>query len=312
MFPRVKNRPVRLRMRSLTLPTIAGLGAVLAVVATMFAAMLLTTRSLDATSNSGRRATQMQQEALQLERTAIDLETGVRGYLITQDKSYLEPYDAGRRQLRAHIQALLTATEPEQRAQVMAIRDSLSGYVHDYTEPLVHSNVRGDAALLEATRDGKRRLDAIRAQFASFNAAQRRITAARRTPSQDLRHRMLGRAAAGALISAALLIALGLALHRLILVPIRRVAGAAGHLAEGDLQARVPDTGRGEVRQLASSFNSMAGSLAARDEDLRVQTDRLQGILNHTTTSITVKDREGRYLLANAEFLRLSGRTEAE
>ena len=38
--------------------------------------------------------------------------------------------------------------------------------------------------------------------------------------------------------------------------------------------------GRGEIRQLASSFNTMA-ALAARDEDLRLQTDRLQGILDH-------------------------------
>src|SRR6185295_19085286 len=285
----------------LTLPTIAALGVVLAVVAAMFATLLLTTRSLDATSKSGRRATQMQQEALQLERTAIDLETGVRGYLITQDKSYLEPYETGRRQLKTHIQALLAATEPEQRAQVMAIRDGLSAYVNDYTEPLVQRDVRGDAALMQATRDGKRRLDAIRAQFAAFNAAQQGITADRRDHSQDLRHRMLALAAAGALISAALLIALGFALHRLILVPIRRVAGASGHLAEGDLRARVPDAGRGEVRQLASAFDTMAKALAAREEDLRVQTDRLRGILDHTTTSITVKDREGRHLVVNAQ-----------
>jgi PAS domain S-box-containing protein len=296
----------------LTLPTIVALGLVLAVVAAIFATLLLTTRSLDASSKAGRRATQMQQESLQLERTAVDLETGVRGYLITHDRSYLEPYESGRRQLSAHIRRLLSLTEPEQRARVLEIRDGLSAYVNEYTEPLVHSSGLGDAALLAATREGKRRLDQIRHQFAAFNSAQQEVTATRRDQSQTLRHRMLAVAAAGVLISAALLIALGFALHRVILVPVRRVADAAGRVAEGDLQARVPDTGRGEVRQLASSFNSMAGSLAARDEDLRVQTDRLQGILNHTTTSITVKDREGRYLLANAEFLRLSGRTEAE
>jgi two-component system sensor histidine kinase/response regulator len=312
MSSRATHRLVRARPRSLTLPTIAALGAVLAVVAAMFATLLLTTRSLDATSKSGRRATQLQQEALQLDRLAVDLETGVRGYLITRDRDYLEPYERGRRSLGAHVHRLLSLTGPEQRPQVLAIRDSLSAYVHQYTEPLVHADEPGDAALLEAARDGKRRLDAIRAQFAAFNAVQQRVTAERRDHSQALRHRMLALAAAGALISAALLIALIIAVHRVILVPVRRVAGAAGRVAEGDLEARVPDTGRGEVRQLASSFNAMAGALAARDEDLRVQTDRLQGILDHTTTSITVKDREGRYLLANAEFLRLSGRTDAQ
>src|SRR3954451_2506538 len=312
MSPRAEHRLVRVRVRSLTLPTIAALGLVLVVVAAMFAMLLLTTRSLDATSKSGRRATQMQQEALQLQRISIDLETGVRGYLITHDPAYLQPYESGRRSLSAHVHRLLDLTEPEQRAQVLAIRDSLSAYVNEYTEPLVHSSRPGDAALLEEAREGKRRLDIIRAQFTAFNGAQQHVAAGRREQSQGLRHRMLALAAAGALISAMLLIALTFAVHRLILVPVRRVAGAARHLAEGDLQARVPDTGRGEVRQLASSFNAMADALAARDEDLRVQTDRLLGILDHTTTSITVKDREGRYVLVNAEFLRLCGRTEAE
>src|SRR4051794_16699473 len=312
MSPRARHRLVRVRVRSLTLPPIAALGLVLVVVAAMFAMLLLTTRSLDATSKSGRRATQMQQEALQLQRISIDLETGVRGYLITHDPAYLQPYESGRRSLSAHVHRLLDLTEPEQRAQVLAIRDSLSAYVNEYTEPLVHSSRPGDAALLEEAREGKRRLDIIRAQFTAFNGAQQEVAAGRREQSQTLRHRMLALAAAGALISAMLLIALTIAVHRFILVPVRRVAGAARHLAEGDLQARVPDTGRGEVRQLASSFNAMADALAARDEDLRVQTDRLLGILDHTTTSITVKDREGRYVLVNAEFLRLCGRTEAE
>ncbi len=312
MSSRAKHRHVRARPRSLTLPTIAALGAVLAVVAAMFATLLLTTHSLDATSESGRRATQLQQEALQLERIAIDLETGVRGYLITRDRDYLEPYEQGRRSLGAHVHRLLSLTGPEQRPQVLAIRDSLSTYVHEYTEPLLRADEPGDAAVQEAARDGKRRFDTIRSQFAAFNAAQRRITDERRDHSQALRHRMLALAAAGALISAALLIALIIAVHRVILVPIRRVAGVAGHLAEGDLEARVPDTGRGEVRQLASSFNAMADALVAREEDLRVQTDRLQGILDHTTTSISVKDRDGRYVLANAEFLRLLGRSDAD
>jgi CHASE3 domain sensor protein len=169
----------------------AALGAVLAVVAGMFATLLLTTRSLDATSRSGRSATQMQHEASQLERTAVDLETGVRGYLITRDPEYLDPYERGRRSLAAHVHQLLVLTTPEQRGHVLAIRNALGDYVRNYAEPLVRSATPHDAALLESSREGKRRLDAIRAQFATFNRTQERVTAQRRDRSQSLRHRML-------------------------------------------------------------------------------------------------------------------------
>src|SRR3954454_11307879 len=148
MSPRAEHRLVRVRVRRLTLPTIAALGLVLVVVAAMFAMLLLTTRSLDATSRSDRRATQMQQDALQLERTSIDLETGVRGYLITRDPSYLQPYESGPRAMRAHSHRLLTLSEPDQRPQVLPTRDSLAACVNDYTEPLAHSTRPGDAALL--------------------------------------------------------------------------------------------------------------------------------------------------------------------
>ncbi len=290
----------------------AALGAVLAVVAGMFALLVVTSRSLDATAKSSRRATQVQQQASQLERISVDLETGVRGFLITRDQSYLEPYERGRGAIAAHVDALLELSEPAQRPRVIALRDALRAYVSDYTEPLLHISNPGGTALLQATSEGKRRLDAIRADFAALNATQQRIADNRRAHSRALRHRIVWIAAAGALISAALLIALMFGVHRLILVPVRRVAGAAGRLAAGRLDARVPETGRGEIRLLGSSFNAMADALAARDEDLRVQTDRLQGILDHTTTSISVKDRDGRYLLANAEILRLMAATEAD
>ena len=51
----------------------------------------------------------------------------------------------------------------------------------------------------------------------------------------------------------------------------------------------------------------MADALVARKEDLRVQNDRLRGILDHTTTTISVKDRDGRYLLVNDQWRQAMG-----
>jgi two-component system sensor histidine kinase/response regulator len=283
----------------------AALGAVLSVVGGMFVFMLLTSRSLDTASAKGRHAVQAQQDAADLERVAVDLETGVRGYLLTRDQAFLAPYDAGRRSLAAQTRGLISQSPAAQRPLAQTLDRSLGGYVRDYTEPLVHAGATADVS--QSTREGKRRLDTIRTQFAAYDAAVGHVAAGFRAHAQALRHRMVWIAAIGALVSVLLLIALMIALHRLILVPVRRVAGAAGELADGKLDARVPDTGHGEMRTLGSTFNSMARALAARDEDLRVQTDRLQGILDHTTTSITVKDSAGRYLLVNAEMLRLIG-----
>src|SRR5262249_36989443 len=114
MTPRATTRVVRAQPRSLTLPTMAALGAVLSVVVGMFVFMLLPSRSLDKTSIQARHAIQSEQSAAELERIAVDLETGVRGYLLTHDVSFLQPYDAGRNSLAAHTQTLIAQSPPAQ------------------------------------------------------------------------------------------------------------------------------------------------------------------------------------------------------
>ena len=97
-----------------------------------------------------------------------------------------------------------------------------------------------------------------------------------------------------------------------MLRPVRRVAVAARRLASGDRETRVPVRGRGEVALLAGSFNAMADALGEREEELRVAGDRLQGILDHASAMISVKDVEGRYLLVGRRWEQVTGRSAAE
>ena len=159
---------------------------------------------------------------------------------------------------------------------------------------------------------GPQRIAIVRTEFAALSHAQQQIIQSRRAASQALRTRMVVLAATGAVLSVALLVLLAFCLHRFVLLPVRRVAGAAEQLAHGRLDTRVPATGLGEIGQLGESFNTMAVALAARDEALRVQTDRLQGILDHTTTTISVKDRDGRYLLVNEQWRAAMGQVDVD
>ena len=105
-------------MRGLGLPIVAALSLIGVVVASMSATMVVTVRSLDSTSKSQRATSQMTQESLRLERLVVDLETGVRGYMLTDDPRFLEPYRAGRLRLatslaRLHALDARTAAAPE-------------------------------------------------------------------------------------------------------------------------------------------------------------------------------------------------------
>ena len=74
----------------------------------------------------------------------------------------------------------------------------------------------------------------------------------------------------------------------------------------------MPEAGSGEIARLGGAFNSIAQSLAARDRQLRVTNDRLQGILDHATTSISVRDVDGRYLVVNRAWEHVAGVAERD
>ncbi len=296
---------LRARPRSLVLPVLAALVLIAVVVAGMFAALVTTVRTLDATSKTQRRATAMTQSALQLERIVVDLETGVRGYMLTRDPEFLEPYRRGRLRIAANMVELKRLSLGSRRGLVDRIDRDLDDYVRRYTEPIVHGT--GDKSVLTATTEGKLRLDRLRSEFAALGKTLQAETAERRTRSQDLRRRMLVLALSGLVVSAVLVVLLALCLFRDVFLPVRRVAAAAELLSRGRLDTRVSTSGLGEIGQLGASFNSMAEALAAREDDLRVQGDRLRGILEHTTTTISVKDRDGRYLLVNDQWRRAMG-----
>jgi two-component system, sensor histidine kinase and response regulator len=257
---------VHARTRSLRLPTLAALALIAVVVAGMFVALVATTTTLDAMSKAGRKSTGLTQTAIDLERIVVDTELGDRSY------------EQSRPAIEKHLAALDRLSSPEVQDRVDAL------------------------ALHLRQLKGPQRIAIVRTEFAELTRAQQQIINKRRAQSQALRTRMVVLAATGAVLSVALLVLMAFCLHRFVLVPVRRVAGAAGRLAYGHLDTRVPASGLGEIGQLGQSFNAMAAALAAREDDLRVQSDRLQGILDHTTTTISVKDRDGRYLLVNEHW----------
>ena len=75
----------------------------------------------------------------------------------------------------------------------------------------------------------------------------------------------------------ALLLAVGAALviERSIVLPVRRLRATAQRLGGGDLTARAPRLGAGEIGDLGAAFNTMATQIAEREERL-TELDRLK------------------------------------
>jgi signal transduction histidine kinase len=200
----------------------------------------------------------------EVERLVIDLETGVRGYLLTGEESFLEPWTAARQEIgseAANLQRL--ARVPAQHERSLEVTEAIDSYLDDYSVPLVEAARRGDPAAgsIATTEDGRQRVDEIRGLFRSLRAAERQLLSDRDADSLARTRQTVIAASAGLGISVAVTLLLAAYWTGSIVRPLLRTARTANRLADGDLSARVPETGVGEMRTLERSFNQMASSI---------------------------------------------------
>jgi signal transduction histidine kinase/CHASE3 domain sensor protein len=246
-------------------------GLLALIVGGAFAAVLLTITELRGTTDLRRQTRDELVAADTLEKHVINLETGLRGYVITRDESFLEPSNDARAALPDSARALerLAADEPVQLARVRRIVRAMNAYIRQYALPLADAVRRNDpsARSVERTVTAKQRVDALREGLSSFREAERSRLSARDADVDEAARRATAAAAVGVAGSILLIIVFSGYLTRVIVQPLRRAALMANRLAGGDLSARMRETAVAEIGALERSFNVMAGSLeTSRDE----------------------------------------------
>ncbi|HYG17436.1 MAG TPA: CHASE3 domain-containing protein [Ohtaekwangia sp.] len=106
----------------------------------------------------------------------IDIESGQRGYTVTDDAVFLEPYHAGRSVVLQHIKDLqaLTADNPRQQERIAVLSDLVEKklkFAHSVIE--MHATGGGRGADAVATLQGKRLMDDIRKVIRDFQKAEK-------------------------------------------------------------------------------------------------------------------------------------------
>ena len=244
------------------------------VVGIAFAVLLLSVADLRQAAQLAKSSQEVLITANQLERLVVDLETGGRGFVITREERFLQPWHAAQSALpevSSRLEQLTVGVDQHRRAEQIA--HAAAVYLRDYSLPLV-ATARRDPALAQTvavTDEGKQRVDAMRAEFNRLVAAERGLSATLEQRANAAATRA-SIAAAGGLAGSVLLIVLFAGyLTRAIVGPVGRTAAMAGRLAGGDLTARMTETGIGEIGTLERSFNTMAGSLQhSRSEHARL------------------------------------------
>jgi CHASE3 domain sensor protein len=193
--------------------------------------LLLSVADLREAAQLARHSEEVLATANQLERLVVDLETSERGFVITGQERFLEPWQAAQATLpdvSSRLEQLTVVAVQHRRAEQIA--QAASSYLRDYSLPLVATARRDPASArtVAATDEGTRRVDAMRAEFDRLVETERGLSAARQERATAAAARA-SIAAAGGLAGSVLLIALFAGyLTRAIVGPVRRTAAMAG------------------------------------------------------------------------------------
>ena len=168
--------------------------ALLGSLATILAIGFISNAELSALANSSarvQRSYDLLQTLYDLNSALTDTETNQRGFLLTQDPSYLSQYNTAIAQIRLAMIELrrLSLDEPETRSAIEALETLAGGKLADLQESLLHARAgsRSTAMANEVQGKGKFLMDAFRRNSAALETIQRRLLEERRKQEAQAR-----------------------------------------------------------------------------------------------------------------------------
>lgn len=217
--------------------------------------------------------------AYRLQAALRDQETAIRGYAISADRQFLDPYYAGQQAEAAAVEDI------RQRAggrdaligDLDAIERAAAAWRASFAEPVIASIEPNRPAMLDGgvADRGKTEFDRIRALFDTQND---HLTEAREAGIRNLddirwsRNVVLG-AIVAVLVATA--IALALVMRNAVTRPLAALAASCRRITEGDFTAKIEAQGPKDIRAIAVDVEDMRQRIVAELDASRSAETRL-------------------------------------
>lgn len=204
----------------------------------------------------------------------IDQETGERGYIITGQEAFLEPYLAGGVAADARLDELqrLLAPEPDLLAGIQRLRSRVTAWRQlgaTFEIEAKRAGRDGEATALVATRTGMALFDAARAELTDAQQAVRAELEAHDARLEQVRRRLSFVRLATVVAGVAIILVSRRLLARWITEPVEGLGRAVRVVAGGELECAIPASGPPDVAELGRDVEAMRKRLLAEVERAR-------------------------------------------
>jgi methyl-accepting chemotaxis protein len=245
----------------------------------------------------------------------VNMETGQRGFALTGKEGSLEPYNGGKEEFRAHVEAArkLTEDNPRQQERLRRLAEEERKWLDVAAEPTIRlrrAATDADMATVvtaEQAGKGKQAMDAMRKLVADIKAEEADLMGERRTTMDKQASTMSVTLIGGGIAAVVLALALVLWLARNITAPLAYAVRIAKRVAQGDLTARVEVESKDETGELLAALKEMndalldivtrvrtgtdtiataSGEITSGNQDLSARTEQQAGSLEETASSM--------------------------
>ena len=238
--------------------------------------------------------------AVQIGKDMVDQETGQRGFIITGEESFLEPYNASQERLADHIAELrvLLVDDPANRTRLDQVESLANDWVVKAGEPEIAARrevnanpatVADVAAMLEVGT-GKDILDDMRVHFDEFTAIEVELNQQRAADAEQQAQTTAVLGISFTLLGIAITFFLGSYVARNITTSLDEVTTSAQKIIGGDLDVEVEIRSEDEVGQLAGTFNDMTSQLRETLGALDKRNKAQESVAEIATAVATIPD----------------------
>ncbi|WP_419207838.1 methyl-accepting chemotaxis protein [Photobacterium leiognathi subsp. mandapamensis] len=217
----------------------------------------------------------------------VNMETGLRGYIINKTDDYLEPYYQGKEE----VNRILKTNDLDDK--------NINSWINDYAEVAIKQIKHGlqykamnDLYLELEKKQGKAYMDDLRYRVAEIIGVEQALMQQRKGSAIEAANLAIMVIVVGGVITAILAFTVGVFISQTITKPIGSAVDAAKELAQGNLTVQIPRHGNNEVGVLLTALQTTADSLKGIIVKMSDANDQL-GSASDNLTAITTQTSQG-------------------